>query len=365
MIHADRTLSRAGFTLVELVVAMAISLVVLLTTLELFNNSQRSYVMQEGVAEVQQNVRTAKLFIERDIRMAGAGIPNFSFGGVAVYPLEFENNVDGTSGVAATIPNIVEGTDILRVRYQDFSVNGCGTDPAGSLASCDTLSQLTLAANMPTTATVADVNEDVTAGGWDSGCFCNGTSYTQPTPNMPFIVTAADGSQSAVLFLTSTLPLPGFDRIGNGPNVTYQGVTYENKLLNTFPSGSIINFFNPAGIYNALYSIQNQNGVPCLIRDTGSGSQVIAEYIEDLQLAFELDTNDDGLVDATVNDADLTDLQKSQVRMVRINLLARSAHAQPNFTGQRPAMEDHLAGVVDSFRRRQLTVTIKVRNLGL
>lgn len=364
MKNKDRLTTRAGFTLIELLVTMAVSLIVLFATLQLFENSQQSYVVQEEVAETQQNVRIAKMFVERDIRMAGAEIPDFSYGGLALYPFEFENNVDGSTGEAAAIPNIVQGTDLLVVRYLNFGAAECGVDPLGANPACDDLSQLTLSADMPPTATVADVLEDITTGtGWDGDCYCNGTTYTQPTPGMPFIVVSPDGSQSAILFHTSTLPLS--DRIGNAPNFTFDGVTYPNKLLNTFPAGSLINFFPTDGIYNALYYIENQSGIPCLVRDTGSGGQVIAEYIEDLQISFGLDTTGDGDVDTTVNNADLTDTQKPQVRMVKLSLLGRSPHEHRNYTGQRPLMEDHAAGATDGFRRRQMSVKIKVRNLGL
>lgn len=364
MERTDTRMTQRGFTLVELIVAMAISLVVLGAVLKLFDNSQRSYVIQEDVAEMQQNVRTAKIFLERDIRMAGAGIPDFSFGGDILYPVESENNVDGTAGVASAIPDIVSGSDLIRIRYKNFSVGACGNDPDGLLPSCDTLPQLTLAGEMPEDSAEAIVNEDLTAGvGWDASCYCAGTDFTQPTPGMPFIVTSADGSRSAVLFLTATQP--NSEKIQNGPNFTFEGVTYDNKLLNSFPAGSIINFFHPDGIYDALYYLQDRNGIPCLMRDIGNGGQVIAEYIEDLQLAFELDTDDDGVVDATVNGADLTDLQKPQVRMVRLALVGRSSHPQRDFSGQRPALEDHAAGPADNFRRRQLQVRIRVRNLGL
>ncbi len=359
---------QAGFTLIELLVAMAVSLVVLFGVLNLFDNSQRSYVVQEDVAEMQQNVRIGKMFLERDIRMAGAGIPNFSYGGIAVYPFEFENNIDGTIGRAKEIVDagniIVSGSDLLVVRYYNFGAEKCGADPSGINDACDELPQLTLTSDMPDTATVAIVVEDLTSGvGWDDDCYCQGSTFTQPTPGMPLIITTPDGSQSSVLFLTSTLPES--DKLGNAPNFTYEGVTYPNKVLNTYPAGSTINFFPLGGIYEAIYSIQNRDGIPCLVRDTGDGGQVIAEYIEDLQLSFGLDTNDDGSIDATVSSADLTNLQKNQVRMVTMNLLGRSAHEQRNFDGQRPAMEDHGAGAADSFRRRQVTVTVKVRNLGL
>lgn len=368
MKNHDRLTTRAGFTLIELLVSMAVSLVVLFATLQLFENSQKTYVSQEDVAEMQQNVRVAKLYMERDIRMAGAGIPDFSYGGQAVFPLEFENNVDGSAGIAATLPGIVAGTDLLAISYNNFSAEDCGVDPGGVIDSCDDLPQLTLVAEMPPSATVANVFQDLLTGvGWDADCFCNGTTYSQPSPGMPFVVTSPDGSQSAVLFQTSTLPngTPN-DKIGNAPNFPYKGVTYDNKLLNTFPTGSTINFFPDDGLYEAIYYIRNVDGIPCLVRNAGTGgSQVIAEYIEDLQLSFGLDTTGDGNVDTTINGADLNGAATEDVRMITLNLLGRSPHTQPDFNGQRPAIEDRAAGAADNFRRRQVTVTIKVRNLGL
>ncbi len=273
----DRLTSRAGFTLIELLVAMAISLIVLFAVLQLFESSQKSYVVQEEVAETQQNVRIAKMFLERDIRMAGAGITNstapgatsFSYGGLVLDPFEFENNVDGSAGEAASIPNIVAGTDLLVVRYFNYDPADGGT---GAAPSCEDLPALTLAASMPDTATVADVLEDITSGtGWDGDCYHNGDTYAQPQPGMPFIVTSPDGLQSAVLFHTSTLP--NSDRIGNAPNFEFGDITYPNKLLNTFPDGSTIKFFAADGVYTALYYIENQSGIPCLVRDIGGGGR--------------------------------------------------------------------------------------------
>ncbi|EAT14238.1 PilW family protein [Desulfuromonas acetoxidans] len=359
-------MNNRGFTLVEILITLLVSAVVLLGVLNLFNKSQKTYAVQEELAELQQNVRVAKMYLERDARMAGSGILNMSYGGYEVFPIEFENNVDGLSGNAATVANIVTGTDLVVIRYQNFNTDGCGTDPTGTYSACDDLPQLILSNDMPDTATVAIVVDDLETtpySAWDNGCYCNGVPYTQPTPGMPFIVTAPDGSSSAVLFHTSTLP--NSDKIGNAPNYTYNGVTYPNKVLNTYPAGSTINFFYTDGIYEAIYYIENVDGIPCLIRDSGSGGQVIAEYIEDMQLAFGLDTAGDGAVDTWIDNADLTNTQKNQVRLVRLNVVGRTAHEHQNFTGNRPAVEDHGAGPADGFRRRQLTVTVKVRNLAL
>ena len=62
---------RHGFSLVELVVAMAISLVVMAGVYKVYVTQQDSYLLQERIAEMQQNARTAKYVLVRDIRMVG------------------------------------------------------------------------------------------------------------------------------------------------------------------------------------------------------------------------------------------------------------------------------------------------------
>ena len=88
--------------------------------------------------------------------------------------------------------------------------------------------------------------------------------------------------------------------------------------------------------------------------------------MEDLQFAFGLDTDADNFIDSWINDTDLTDIQKDQVRQVRITVLGRTASEHRGHSEIRPAIEDHAAaGTTDGFRRKQLEVTVKVRNLGL
>ena len=62
---------RSGFSLVELLVAMAITGVVMTAVFKIYTTQQDSYVLQEQVAEMQQNGRTAKYVMAREIRMAG------------------------------------------------------------------------------------------------------------------------------------------------------------------------------------------------------------------------------------------------------------------------------------------------------
>jgi type IV pilus assembly protein PilW len=60
-----------GFTLVELMITMAISGIVIAAIYSAYISQQRTYLAQEQVAEMQQNIRAAMDIMTREIRMAG------------------------------------------------------------------------------------------------------------------------------------------------------------------------------------------------------------------------------------------------------------------------------------------------------
>lgn len=60
-----------GFTLVELMIAMVISALVMASVYSVYYTQQKSYIVQEEVAAMHQNLRAAMYFMEREIRMAG------------------------------------------------------------------------------------------------------------------------------------------------------------------------------------------------------------------------------------------------------------------------------------------------------
>lgn len=61
----------AGLSLIELMVAMAIGLLLLLGLMQVMGASQASYRLSQGIARTQENARFAMDFIQRDVRMAG------------------------------------------------------------------------------------------------------------------------------------------------------------------------------------------------------------------------------------------------------------------------------------------------------
>ncbi len=71
--------NKKGLTLIELLVAMAITGIVAGAIFTAFQSQQKGYLIQEQAAEMQQNLRAAMDFMVRDIRMAGysQGAPGF------------------------------------------------------------------------------------------------------------------------------------------------------------------------------------------------------------------------------------------------------------------------------------------------
>jgi type IV pilus assembly protein PilW len=60
-----------GFTVVELLVSIALSGVIMASIYSSFSSQQKAYTAQEQIAAMQQNLRAALYIMEREIRMAG------------------------------------------------------------------------------------------------------------------------------------------------------------------------------------------------------------------------------------------------------------------------------------------------------
>lgn len=84
--------SNAGFTLVEVLIAMAVSMLIMGSAYMTFMSQQKNTVVQTNVSDMQQNLRAAMDFMARDIRMAGyAGTENGSVGTFGFVDVRFSD----------------------------------------------------------------------------------------------------------------------------------------------------------------------------------------------------------------------------------------------------------------------------------
>ena len=70
-----------GFSLVELMVAMALGLIVLAATTQLFKSGMDATILVTQSSEMQQSARATLNLIAKDVSMAGSGLPS---GGLAL-----------------------------------------------------------------------------------------------------------------------------------------------------------------------------------------------------------------------------------------------------------------------------------------
>jgi len=101
-----------GFTLVELMVGLAIMAIVVTAALQMLIENQRSFVQHADVAQVQSSLRQASSHLERSLLRAGYGMdPNFAI----------EPRVVGATGVEGAVRDGSGpfGSDELVVQYAD------------------------------------------------------------------------------------------------------------------------------------------------------------------------------------------------------------------------------------------------------
>lgn len=86
-----------GFTLIEILIAMVITVIVSAALFTAFQSQQNTYIIQENVVEMQQNLRAGMDMMVREIRMAGYDRQNIGgLGIVDVCPRDMGNNIDVT-----------------------------------------------------------------------------------------------------------------------------------------------------------------------------------------------------------------------------------------------------------------------------
>ena len=121
--RCSRENSERGFTLVELLIAMAISLVVLTSLSSAFMSQRKTYAVQEQITEMIQGARGAMDIISREIMMAGYDPMRVGIVGIpySATQLEIKADLNGdgdTIDLNETIIYTSSGTTIERLDEQ-------------------------------------------------------------------------------------------------------------------------------------------------------------------------------------------------------------------------------------------------------
>ena len=346
-------LNERGFTLVELMIGMIVAIVIVAAAFTAMTGSDRATKINDQTAQAQQNVRLAMELISHDIKMAGYGMTTPLPGcNTAIVP--GDQNPFGADSGPDSVSLVVPTTATIAPFWTLTGVAG-------------PFNQITISSGLA-------VSDMVTAGLTAGGTVSIGGVVSQT-------VTAIAGSS---LTLGATIAAPA-NFPANTPVFLLQCVNYRVSNLTAECGASI----------------------PCLLRNVNGTITPIADGIEDLQLAYACDgcnaVVNAGVEDRIIDDQvaingifDQTDFVSDStwalaplippaIRLVRMTIVARQTQNDEGFGESRVqahsstpvTIEDHtpangvfVAGDYDATaysqsRRRTLTRTVEVRNLGL
>lgn len=140
-----------GFTLVELLVAVFVAAIIMAGVYSAYSSQQKSYMAQEQMAEMQQNLRSAMHFMAKEIRMAGCNplgsADDAGFQAVAANTVTFSMDIRGQS--AALPPDGDTGDPNESIVYSLSDWNGDGindlmrsTPPTGNAPIAENIDAL-------------------------------------------------------------------------------------------------------------------------------------------------------------------------------------------------------------------------------
>jgi prepilin-type N-terminal cleavage/methylation domain-containing protein len=370
--------AEAGLTLVELMITIVIASIVASSAFAFFVGQRRVYDTQMKVLSTQQNLWAAVETLTRFVRSAGMGQigcvsatdpPPTGTTPPATGLRAFQKSTgttirlapiwirDGVGGAPDTL-TVVFGSGTFG-NFTDTSLGGSVTAPTSAITTPTGLSSVFRAGEFLLLMDSTGAPAGPPVG--DRGC----TLYQ---------ITGIDPASDSLQHATSSPWNPGFDVAGMVP-FTYTGGATPTAGIRDFGALSWVQF-----------SIDATGPSPRLMMnrlDGNAGPQVLADGIEDLQIAYACDTdpapNGDGQfsegTDATSKKADewtynvagdVPPVACNRPQAVRITVVARSTEADTTLAGlpgnAKPAVEDGAAGAADTFRHRALTTTVYPRN---
>ncbi|MCP3985189.1 MAG: prepilin-type N-terminal cleavage/methylation domain-containing protein [bacterium] len=358
-----------GFSLIEMMVSMAILALITVYLTDMLVRQSRTYTVVDQVTEVQQNMRVISDIIEREMRTTGF--------------------MTGEAGVFCAV-DLLGAPDILVV--SDDAPFDPTDQPASNMVVDITDAEYTGAGT--DTFNVATILEGAAFYDVDGNATLDSDFFdVQPAAALPMPF----GQSGGVIVYDQTNSGAGVacGRIVPGSvTATRLQVDWTFGLPGAIYAPAAANLTPPAGdlvmVPAIVYQI-DQGGavaVPPVTSQLLRNGLVIAQDVEDMQLAAWFDVDNDDVQDAgeyfgarTAAPADpLAGVQYLQnqrnnqrLREIRVNLMLRTrtqdanvlaTGAQPQ--GQYPNLENRNTAqpVADAFVRRVHTLAIRPRNVG-
>lgn len=358
-----------GFSLIELMVAMLLSLILGGAVLQVYLVNKRTFVSQDQNAQVQEAGRFAVEFMARDLRMAGLL-------GCA--------SVDQPKKLSERVKNVLNDSSFpydIEIGIRGFEAPGSAPGKSLTLSAVDPLpeaggSKWSPALPAPLAGKVLPGSDVVVVSGIEPESwplvspFTKGSQIFVATPNAiqgGDILMVTDCNQAMIFQATSV----------NADSSNVIGAAKKMNPGNSAPiaqgkDGPFVDGSQVSRVRSfAFYLGRGEDGAPSLIRESlqttsASAATLVREeligHVETLQITYGIDTNADFVIDNFDTAAKVIDW--TQVRAVRLGLLLRS----PQAILPEPASGAYAVGGVavtapaDRRQRRVFPMTVSLRN---
>ncbi len=350
--------AKQGFTLVELLIAMAVTLIVLAAAVLVFQKSMNASYAVTQRAEMQENARVAINEIMHDLNVAGTSIPpggiGVPSGGVPVSRFGCDtstcyitNNTFGNNVMYMVTPSIAGGPRVINSAIVTDAITMIAVDP-----------------NLDWSGFPVDAS-GACGGSAGSTMVTNGSGLTMPTAVTPLLGDPAVGLNLGDVLLLQNLNgravgvVTGFNSAartitfanGDPLNINQTAATTGNiaRLANApFPPAAATQYpcITVSRLNMVTYFIQsldaNNQPLPVgttigvadsrLMRQLGARAPVpVAEHIENLQVSY--DVFDDNTATATANiKTFVAPRTPQQIRKINIAVTVRAPRV--NFANQ-------------------------------
>jgi type IV pilus assembly protein PilW len=349
-----RTTEQAGFTLIELMVGMAVAVIVVAAAFTILTTTSKSLQANEQVVDTQQNIRMAMEMLVRDFKLAGFSSPGVPIGNCTSAIVPADQNIGGAD----------TGPDSVQLLVPTTRASGAN--------------RWTLRLPTPTAGTtVITLQPGAVTDMVNSGLVAN-QSYISIGGSATARVTGVDASASTIaVAIPPPLWFQTEDRVYLLQCIRYRVV----------PAPDVGNFCG--------------GHAPCLTRGVAgvvagpNAEAPIAEGIEDLQLAYACDgcvtAINSGIPDRIIDDQngsntfDQADFLSNvpwtaapvtpdKIQLIQVALVARQMRTDQGFGEANTAMVgssnltvtgDHSLPADANHRRRILVKTVETRNVGL
>lgn len=370
-----------GFTLVEIMISMVISLILLLGVTQIFSSNKRSSQISEGLARVQENARYALKKISADMRRAGyvgcAGTDNLKNHLDTTNPNYDPDLFDFSKGTAGWEYTKGLGTSATQPG-QSYTITS--VSPGGA----DTEWQNNNTTGLPASLSGKVVpGNDIIVMKWTGDDLFNIQFSTAVNTTKAAITTttAHNIPDGTVLIITDCSGGDVFQQVSTGSSKSLNAGKASGKITpgNEVPAGDVWGHSYSKGanlaffLSRAYYIGQGASGQPSLYSITynqaaaGQATEEVAEGIENMQVLYG--------VAATTNPGDVLPVKyvtaeqvtdHSLVVSLKVGLIARSPRAVKTTASSSTL---NLLGTTittpsDRNLRFVFTTTVKLRNKG-